>query len=132
MVIGVQQVGFACGLQGVAGGLLALAANPNVSRKFKKSGECSDFLQNFCFPAEDWVFSREILFSGSFLNFPAEFLNSRRTISRSAGNLDFLLENLFSSGLFNLPQIFQISGGGLDLSLENLFSGRFLDLPAEF
>jgi len=29
VVIGVEQVGFTSGLQGVAGGLLALAANPN-------------------------------------------------------------------------------------------------------
>jgi hypothetical protein len=40
-----------------------------------------------------------------------------RNISRSAGNLDFLLEKFFPSGFLKFPADFS------DFLLENLFSG---------
>jgi len=74
--------------------MLTSAANPKNPQNFQISNRC------FIFPAEDLVFPLENLFSSRFFDFPAEFLNFRRKISGAAGNLDLLLEILFSSGCF--------------------------------
>jgi hypothetical protein len=94
-------------LCGVVGGISARLPEIRIIRwKFKKSAEFSDFPQIFYFSNRRFGFVAGKFFSRRFSNFPAEFLNFRRNISRSAGNLENLLEILFSSGCFKFPADF--------------------------
>ena len=60
----------------------------------------------FKFPADFLFFQQKIWICRWKIYFPEGFLNFRLNISHSAGNLDFLLEVLLSSGFFKFPEGF--------------------------